>query len=418
MTYYVMGLILSGRLWQRAGITYALVARISISSSNGYLIVSESVRTMGRTIEVGIPSKNGTLHGLLHPAPAARAGVILIGEPGGGLRGPADIYDELALYLRASGFTTLQMEHLHPNSLVNCTYDILAALSSLHTWGVERAVLVIWSSAEPDTTKMNGTRNISMDGAAVSRVVDAIIGLVGVVVGVATIVAPPNHRSRARRSGRPPRLRLIRGTRGDTSAASPLPVPPPRSPASSVLTVREDTPHRLTLSLQDEADHSHYASALITKLYAWSRLMLQEAMTESVQEPIPLQRRRGMPAHVLNGSRVDERPKRDSIRGRARGRPFNTARIWLDQQWENILTGLDTRDPARAIQARSLAQSLPEAVQSHSMGTVGHVWPLLDFEARADWLQACSMLHYYISDLVYAAPRHAVGDTAATGSNA
>ena len=373
---------------------------------------------MERTIEIGIPSKNWTLPGLLYLAPAARAGVILIGEPGGGLRGPADIYDELALYLQASGFSTLQMEYLHPNSLADCTYDILGALSSLHTWGVERAVLVIWSSAEPDAATMDGKRNTSIEGTAIARVVDAIVGMVGVVVGVATIVARPNRRRSATRSGRPRRLHLIRDTRADASAASSFLAPLPRPSSPPALTICEDTSHRLTLSLQDDADHSRYAGTLITKLYAWSCSVLHEATTESVQEPISLQRQRDNRMRVLNGSRVDERPNSDSIRGRARRRPFNTAQVWLDQQWENILAGLDARDPARATQARCLAQSLPAPVQGHSMDTAGHIWPLLDFEARTDWLQACSLLHYYISDLVYATPRHAVDDKAAIGSNA
>ena len=358
---------------------------------------------MERTIEIGIPSKNWTLPGLLHLVPAARAGVILIGEPGGGLRGPADIYDELALYLQASGFSTLQMEYLHPNSLADCTYDILGALSSLHTWGVERAVLVIWSSAEPDAATMDGKRNTSIEGTAIARVVDAIVGMVGIVVGVATIVARPNRRRSATRSGRPRRLHLIRDTRADASAASSFLVPLPRPSSPPALTVCEDTSHRLTLSLQDDADHSRYAGTLITKLYAWSCSVLHEgAATRSVPKPIPLQRRRDMPMRALRGSIVDELPNGDSTKEHALSHDFTTAQIWLDHQWRDILGGLEARDPGRGAQARHRAASVPHTDPGHSRRIAAHIWPQLDFEARANWLQACWQAHHHVEALTHA----------------
>ncbi|MGZ3674479.1 MAG: hypothetical protein ACXVCO_09235, partial [Ktedonobacterales bacterium] len=149
----------------------------------------ERTETMTRTIEIGILTRNGPVRGFLYPVPHARDGIILIGSESD-LFGPAAIFEELALYLQGAGFTLLQIGAPHPHSLSGYTYDILGALSALHTWDVERVALVLWSSYEPDNepdAMLGGKKKIS--GAdAVARVVDTIVGLVGVVVGVATII--------------------------------------------------------------------------------------------------------------------------------------------------------------------------------------------------------------------------------------
>ncbi|MGZ3638203.1 MAG: hypothetical protein ACXVCX_10260, partial [Ktedonobacterales bacterium] len=75
---------------------------------------------------------------------------------------------------------------------------------------------------------------------------------------------------------------------------------------------------------------------------------------------------------------------------------FTGIQLWLDQQWEDILTSLDARNPAGSLKIRQVATAMPKLGPGHSTHMAGHVWPLLDFAARAEWLQICQQAHYCI----------------------
>lgn len=82
----------------------------------------------------------------MHPADGARGAVVMVGGAGGGIHGPAGIYEELAARLRAEGATALRLEYRVPNYLDECVHDVLAAVAALGgPRGLDRAVLIGWS---------------------------------------------------------------------------------------------------------------------------------------------------------------------------------------------------------------------------------------------------------------------------------
>src|SRR5215217_5830780 len=94
-------------------------------------------------VERGTP--RGAIRGVLHPADGARGALVMVGGAGGGTRGPAGSYEELATRLQRGGVTALRLEYRRPNYLEDCVYDILAAIEALGRRGVLRVALVSWS---------------------------------------------------------------------------------------------------------------------------------------------------------------------------------------------------------------------------------------------------------------------------------
>lgn len=92
-----------------------------------------------------IRTARGTVEGMLHEAPEAARGVILVGGVGGGFNGPANLYPELAETLRRQGITALRLDYRHATSLTASIHDVLAAIEALDRRGVERVALVGWS---------------------------------------------------------------------------------------------------------------------------------------------------------------------------------------------------------------------------------------------------------------------------------
>ncbi len=95
------------------------------------------------TVEVTTP--RGAVRGVLHPADGASSAVVMVGGAGGGIHGPARVYEELAERLRARGIAALRLEYREPNHLEECVYDVLAALEAMDRQGIDLAVLVGWS---------------------------------------------------------------------------------------------------------------------------------------------------------------------------------------------------------------------------------------------------------------------------------
>jgi dienelactone hydrolase len=92
-----------------------------------------------------IRTAEGTVRGILHPVEAARGAIVMVGGAGGGVNGPAGIYEELATRLQREGIAALRLDYRHPNDLDECVRDVLAAIDFLHHEGVDRVVLLGWS---------------------------------------------------------------------------------------------------------------------------------------------------------------------------------------------------------------------------------------------------------------------------------
>ena len=100
---------------------------------------------MPQAVEIEITTPRGMVHGILHVAEAARGAIVMVGGAGGGVHGPAGVYEKLALRLQAAVITSVCLDYRHPNHLAECVYDVLAGIEALAQGGVERVVLLGWS---------------------------------------------------------------------------------------------------------------------------------------------------------------------------------------------------------------------------------------------------------------------------------
>ncbi len=79
----------------------------------------------------------------LHPAPLARAAVVLAGSSGGGFDSPArDLYGRLAGELPLLGISVLRVGYRVPSELDEAAHDLLCGLVLLQERGVRRMGLV------------------------------------------------------------------------------------------------------------------------------------------------------------------------------------------------------------------------------------------------------------------------------------
>ncbi len=198
--------------------------------------------TPRRTAEISTP--RGAVRGVLHPAEDARAAAVMVGGAGGGVHGPAGVYEELAARLQADGATALRLEYREPNHLEECAYDTLAALDALGGHGLERAVLVGWS--------FGGAVVISA-GAASER-----------AVGVATVASQTYGAGAVGELAPEKSLLLVHGTADE--------VLPYR--LSQQLYARAGEPKELVLYPNDDHGITRHRSQMLEKLYAWSRNLL------------------------------------------------------------------------------------------------------------------------------------------------
>lgn len=90
-------------------------------------------------------TRRGPVEALYHPAPGARAAVVMVGGARGGTGGPGGVYAPLARRFQGQGVAALRVAYRRPNRLGECTEDVLAAVRALRESGVDRVVLLGWS---------------------------------------------------------------------------------------------------------------------------------------------------------------------------------------------------------------------------------------------------------------------------------
>ena len=183
------------------------------------------------------------MRGVLHPAADARSAVVMVGGAGGGIHGPAGIYEELATRLQARGIAALRLGYRKLNYLEDCIYDVLATLVALDQQGINRAALLGWS--------FGGA--VAISAGAVS---DA-------VAGVATVASQTYGAGAVGRLS-PKSLLLIHGT-----ADKVLPYY-----LSKNLYDRAGEPKELVLYPEDGHGVERHRSEMLEKLYEWSRELL------------------------------------------------------------------------------------------------------------------------------------------------
>jgi dipeptidyl aminopeptidase/acylaminoacyl peptidase len=175
----------------------------------------------------------------------------MVGGAGGGVNGPAGIYEELATRLQREGIVALRLDYRHPNHLDDCVHDVLAACDFLRHEGVDRVVLLGWSF-----------------GGAVVITAGAISHL---VVGVAT-VASQTYGANAVAHLSPKSLLLLHGT-GDTT----LP-----DSCSRQLYAEAGEPKKLVLYPGDNHGIEHHAADMLDTLCRWSLALLTGSGTAAM----------------------------------------------------------------------------------------------------------------------------------------
>jgi pimeloyl-ACP methyl ester carboxylesterase len=134
-----------------------------------------------RDVEVGGPedgwhpvrlhTDRGELELCQHPAPGARAAVVMIGGVGGGWDTPAgDLYPRLGEDFAAAGVCSLRVCHRFPASWIECGLDVRAAIDYLDGLGLRSLGLI----------------GHSFGGAVVIHAAEQAPARVGAVVALAT----------------------------------------------------------------------------------------------------------------------------------------------------------------------------------------------------------------------------------------
>jgi len=195
------------------------------------------------TAEVEIHTPEGVIKGLLHKAEGARGAILMVGDAGGGLDGPAGLYDSLAERLQKAGITALRIDYREPDDLRESIYDALAGIEAVRQQGAERVALLGWSF-----------------GGAVVITAGVASDL---VVGVATI-ACQNFGAEMVADLSPKSLLIMHGT-------DDLEMP---DRYSRELYARARQPKELVLYSGGDHDLAQHTGLALDKLYAWSKGLL------------------------------------------------------------------------------------------------------------------------------------------------
>ncbi len=188
----------------------------------------------------------------MHAAAGATAALVMVGGAGGGIHGPAGIYEVLAESLLREGVVGLRLDYRRPNHLGECVADVLAALEHLSGQGIVRAGLVGWS--------FGGA--VVIEAGARSEI----------VVGVATVASQTYGTGSVSRLT-PKSLLLLHGTADRTL--------PDR--CSRDLYARAREPKELVLYPGDDHGLTRHRRQVLEKLLGWSRDLLSTSPTDGSQ---------------------------------------------------------------------------------------------------------------------------------------
>ncbi|HKV85397.1 MAG TPA: hypothetical protein VJN88_12635 [Ktedonobacterales bacterium] len=319
-------------------------------------------------LDVIVSINQMTGHGVCFPAPRARAGVALFGGLSGSASDPVSVLDELALYCQSAGMTAMRYELREPSHFVPTVLDLRAVAAALCERGVEQMVFVV----ESQTDRAAAFAPIAYR---------SVVGLVGKVTGVATILSPTGDQSHTRQRFLPPDLRfLYRLARAQSGGANGFLHEMSRPDGLSELLFAPGAPR------------SAPASATIAPIYAWCRRTLfpqaapQRAGGSGLSLPLEPVALDGDDAEqtladlaALGGSAAVPDP----------GSLLGEARAWLADEWRRIVEEQARRAPRKAPPIGLGALDAPEHIHVKSIVrqyTVG--WEYLDGVARQTWLAA------------------------------
>lgn len=288
---------------------------------------------MRQAREVCIDTARGPVRGLLHAAPGARHGAVLIGDGAAGRGVQEPLYEELALYLRSANVAVFQLWQPQSTPLAARAYEALAAVATLADDRIDRVALVEWS--------------VGIAAASIARHASvAIPGVTDIIAGVATIVHPAPAEPPWEAA---PRLRLVRAADAETAPAWQLPSSA-ADPTELVLFPRSC----------HTAPRGAQSALLLETLYGWVAALLRRQPRPDATNP---------PA-AWHATPVERRE----------------LRRLLDREWAVVMAALEGRDPQRAADVRAMLAHPATAAGPRSLPTAA-IWLHLDYQSRCDWLQ-------------------------------
>lgn len=91
---------------------------------------------------VWLNTTRGKIPMMLHTVEKAERAVLCVGGAAGSLDGPAMLYPQLGLEMRAMGVTVLRVGYRVPGEMAECVLDTMAGLSFLKGIGHRRVALI------------------------------------------------------------------------------------------------------------------------------------------------------------------------------------------------------------------------------------------------------------------------------------
>lgn len=125
--------------------------------------------------DVIIPTHQNVSRASLYLAPGSRKGVVLLSSSGEDPYAPSSAFEELALYCQSAGITAVRFRLRAPDLFVPTALDLRSVVGAMGERGVDHVVLVVEAA----------TRRSAAFAPIAYR---SVVGLVGRVVGVATIL--------------------------------------------------------------------------------------------------------------------------------------------------------------------------------------------------------------------------------------
>jgi hypothetical protein len=352
---------------------------------------------MAEALPVIVPTLTRAARGTFRPAREPDTAVVLFDRTQRQPRAIQSLFQELALYVQASGVAALHFEAERAADVTTHACDVLAAVSFVQSLGVRHAILVsavdeglppaAQDIARETLAGLAGLmRRRHTSAAELTKATTSLIATVRAVaeavVGVATLSALPDAPS-----GRARLPDTWTPTRAPMRASSDAGDGAQITAATATRTTAE-----LHLRLLS-GDSSSAVVTLISQLYNWVR-RLQHA-----------------------GAGDDHHTSSADLRDMTRMRDVPARRLdstWsarLERDWRAITHEFAARAPERAAQARA-AEGRRDALEESILRGAGHAWQYLDDQARHEWLDCCARVfgesvlraHAAAQDLVASRP--------------
>ena len=338
---------------------------------------------------------------VVYPVESSRLGILLIGSGAHRLNQPFGVYEELALYLQSAGINTVRFNLRAPQLFVPTVLDLCAVVETMRERGVEQVALVV----EAATHRSAAFAPIAYRSVA---------SLVGVVVGVATILPVGGNDTGEIPHNLPSDLRFL------LRAAAPHSGDPSFPFARAV--ARPEGLSELYLAPGHLPTRAAAMRSVMTPLYSWAKRMLLEEPAETAPSSPGQGTERSVTGEADSAPSDSARSAQLKLVPAMRSRP-NCGRVqaayrevwaWLAEEWQRIVREQALRQPERALPldfplSVGADIHLSSALHRHVASQRHH----LDLQGRNAWIEAYTQASRLVAELTSGAnfPRDA-GDIA------